>query len=133
MSAFDAVDGSSTGTRVPWMWGLLELPRFGGAIDANGYDDRPVDRVRFSEANRKHLLVLSPPLLNPQQTTEVEAHPALPERQDCTSMACYRSLYAPRAGGAYDSHHRTAGVAGCTRRRGGRVAARGARAAGRTR
>ena len=29
--AFDAVDGSSTGTRVPWMWVLLRLPRFGGA------------------------------------------------------------------------------------------------------
>jgi hypothetical protein len=24
-AASDAVDGSSTGTRVPWMWGLLEL------------------------------------------------------------------------------------------------------------
>src|SRR5262249_60408577 len=40
-----------------------------------------------------------------------------------------RSLYAPRAGGAYDSHHRTAGIAGRTRRRGGGVAARGGRAA----
>ena len=49
------------------------------------------------------------------------------EREDCTPAACYRSLYAPRAGGAYDSHHRTAGIAGCTRRRGGSVAARGAR------
>jgi hypothetical protein len=29
--AFDAVDGSSTGTQVPWMWVLLMLPRFGGA------------------------------------------------------------------------------------------------------
>src|SRR5215471_7843848 len=37
---------------------------------------------------------------------------------------------APRAGGAYDSHHRTAGIAGRTRRRGCRVAARGTRAAG---
>src|SRR5262244_4051192 len=44
-------------------------------------------------------------------------------------MAWYRWLYAPRTGGAYDSHHRTAGIAGRTRRRGGRVAARGARAA----
>ena len=35
-------------------------------------------------------------------------------------MAWYRCLYAPRAGGAYDSHHRTAGIAGSTRRRGGR-------------
>src|SRR5262249_9329092 len=31
--------------------------------------------------------------------------------------------------GAYDSHYLTAGIAGCTRRRGGIVAARGARAA----
>ena len=27
-SASDAVDGSSTGTRVPWIWVLLRLPRF---------------------------------------------------------------------------------------------------------
>src|SRR6516165_1504312 len=47
---------------------------------------------------------------------------------DSTLVTCYRSLYAPRTGGAYDSHHRTAGIAGRTRRR-GRVAARGARAA----
>src|SRR5262249_56536279 len=46
--------------------------------------------------------------------------------RDSTLVAWYRSLYAPRAGGAYDSHHRTAGIAGCTRRRGGGVAARGA-------
>src|SRR6516162_4997576 len=32
--------------------------------------------------------------------------------------------------GVYGSHHRTAGIAGRTRRRGSRVAARGARAAG---
>src|SRR6516162_5196879 len=66
--------------------------------------------------------------------------PALGERRceragcravrDCTLVAWYRSRYAPRAGGAYDSHHRTAGIAGRTRRRGSRVAARGARAAG---
>src|SRR5262245_43870920 len=36
--------------------------------------------------------------------------------------------YAPRTGGAYDSHHRTAGIAGRARRRGGGMAARGARA-----
>src|SRR5215471_9658582 len=34
-AAYDAVDGSSTGTRVPWMWGLIKLPRFGGATHAN--------------------------------------------------------------------------------------------------
>src|SRR6516225_3056920 len=56
---------------------------------------------------------------------------ALPEREDYTLVAWYRSLYAPPAGGAYDSHHRTAGIACRTRRRGGRVAARGTRAAAR--
>ena len=35
----DAVDGSSTGTRVPRMWGRLRLPRFGGAIYAVDFDD----------------------------------------------------------------------------------------------
>src|SRR6516162_10520279 len=45
-------------------------------------------------------------------------------------MAWYRSIYAPRTGGAYDSHPRTAGIAGRTRRRGCCVATRGARATG---
>src|SRR5215472_14360228 len=48
--------------------------------------------------------------------------------RDSTLAAWYRSLYAPRTGGAYDSHHRTAGIAGRTRRGGG-VAAGGAGAA----
>ena len=39
-AAADAVDGSSTGTRVPWMWALLRLPRFGGATHANGHHNR---------------------------------------------------------------------------------------------
>jgi hypothetical protein len=39
MSAFDAVDGSSTGTEVPWMWVLLRPPRFGGAKHASGHDN----------------------------------------------------------------------------------------------
>src|SRR6516165_6257830 len=56
-------------------------------------------------------------------------HPALLGREDCTLVAWYRSLYAPRTGGAYDSHHRTTGIAGRTWRRGSCVAARGARAA----
>src|SRR6516165_9407151 len=60
--------------------------------------------------------------------TFLRPHPALLERQDCTLVTWYRSHYAPRAGGAYDSHHRTSGIACRTRRRGG-VAARGARAA----
>src|SRR5215831_11025764 len=44
-------------------------------------------------------------------------------------VAWYPSVYAPRTGGAYDSHHRTAGIACRTRRRSGGVAAYGERAA----
>src|SRR5277367_2786415 len=40
MSLVDAVDGSSTGTSVPWMWALLKLPRFGGASHADDSDNR---------------------------------------------------------------------------------------------
>src|SRR5215467_1428013 len=57
-------------------------------------------------------------------------HPALLEREDRLLVAWYHYIYAPRTGGAYDSHHRTTRVAGCTRRRGGCMAARGAGAAG---
>jgi hypothetical protein len=39
-SAVDAVDGSSTGTSVPWMWALLRLPRFRGASHADDDDNR---------------------------------------------------------------------------------------------
>src|SRR5262249_18978517 len=49
--------------------------------------------------------------------------------RDSTLLAWYRSFYAPRTGGAYDSHHRTAEIVGRARRRGSRVAARGAGAA----
>src|SRR5262249_59593665 len=59
------------------------------------------------------------------------ASAALLEREDGTLVAWYRCLYAPRTGGAYDSHHRTAGIAGRTRRFSGGVAARDARAAAR--
>ncbi len=38
-------------------------------------------------------------------------------------------FHAPHTGGAHDSHRRTAGIAGRTRRRGGNLAARGARTA----
>ena|SRR5437016_13521239 len=49
------------------------------------------------------------------------SHPALLEREEARS---WRGIvaYAPRAEGAYDSHHRTAGIAGRTRRCGGGVA-----------
>jgi hypothetical protein len=39
-SGIDAVDGSSSGTRVPRMWELLRLPRFRGASHADSYDGR---------------------------------------------------------------------------------------------
>ena len=39
-SPVDAVDGSSTGTSVPWMWALLRLPRFRGASHAEDNDNR---------------------------------------------------------------------------------------------
>jgi len=57
------------------------------------------------------------------------SHPALLEREEARS---WRGIvaYAPRAEGAYDSHHRTAGIAGRTRRCGGGVAARGERVIG---
>jgi hypothetical protein len=51
MSEFDAVDGYSTGTRVPWMWVLLRLPRFGGAHHANGHDNR----FRYCEVGFFHV------------------------------------------------------------------------------
>src|SRR5262249_7868267 len=102
ISTTQLANGGPFGTAFPPTW----QPRFGGA------------------------LLFPPPVLT-ERTAEVEATSILPlvEREDCTPTAWYPSLYAPRTGGAYDSHHRTAGIAGCTRRRGGRMAARGARAA----
>src|SRR5262249_33398325 len=50
-------------------------------------------------------------------------------RRKAAVIPALPGAYAPRTGGAYDSHHRTAGIAGRTRRRGCGVAARGARAA----
>jgi hypothetical protein len=40
MSLVDAVDGSSAGTSVPWMWALLRLPRFRGESHADDHDNR---------------------------------------------------------------------------------------------
>src|SRR6266700_754436 len=75
--------------------------------------------------------------------TAVGKYLAAHDPEDCTLVAWYPCLnvktarswrgivaYAPRAGGAYDSHHRTAGIAGRTRRCGGGVAARGERVIG---
>src|ERR1700738_5318531 len=49
----DAVDGSSTGTRVPWMWVLLKAPRFEGANHGNDHDNRSRHRqIGFSGPRR---------------------------------------------------------------------------------
>jgi hypothetical protein len=54
MSAFDAVDGSSTGTRVPRMWELLRLPRFRGVSHANGYDGLDIAKTFRCPLGRPH-------------------------------------------------------------------------------
>src|SRR5262249_16849235 len=71
-------------------------------------------------------LILSLTAPEREADDRAEQPPAPVEREDWTLVAWYRSIYAPRAGGAYDSHHRTAGIAGRTRRHGGCVAACGA-------
>src|SRR5215831_7340537 len=77
----------------------------------------------LSEEAKRRAFPLSTP--RPDDSNQ---HSALLELQDCTLVTWYRFLYAPRTGGAYDSHHRTPKILSRTRRR-GRVAARGARAA----
>src|SRR5262249_1684282 len=89
-----------------------------------------VSRLRKDSAVTGRLNHPEAKAMRPESDTEVEATsiPALLEREDGTPMAWYRSVYAPRTEGAHGSHHRTAGIAGRTRRR-GCVAARGERAA----
>src|SRR5262249_60584569 len=63
---------------------------------------------------------LFPPPVLPERTAGGGATSTCPpDRENCTLTAWYRFLYAPPAGGAYDSHHRAAGNAGCRRRAGG--------------
>jgi hypothetical protein len=60
--------------------------------------------------------------------TEVEATSILPSlKARLHALDVVSFPYAPRAGGAYDSHHRTAEIAGRARRRGSHVAAHGTR------
>src|SRR5262245_5109729 len=85
---------------------------------------RPPPYKRLSLANKRAFSIIAE---IPIAELEMKRRIRVCEREDCTLAAWYRSIYAPRTGGADDSHHRTAGIAGRTRRRGGRVAARGAR------
>jgi hypothetical protein len=54
MSLVDAVDGSSTGTSVPWIWALLRLPRFNGG--ASHADDH-YNRFRLNRFSRSTALM----------------------------------------------------------------------------
>src|SRR5262249_25162588 len=85
----------------------------------------------FRGEARKHLLVLSLTASEPEADHRggSNQHPASLNGKTARSWRDIVFLYAPRTGGAYESHHRTTGIAGCTRRRGGGVAAGGARAA----
>src|SRR5262249_28642235 len=73
---------------------------------------------RRSEAGAPQCLACAPPAPGPAWLG------------DSTLVPWYGSIYAPRTGGAYDSHHRTAGIVGrAPGRRCRRLAARGTRAA----
>ena len=56
-------------------------------------------------------------------------HKPLPARSPRGPRSVTDVVATLKTGGAYDSHHPTAGIAGCTRRRGGRMAAGGIRTA----
>src|SRR5215813_6482735 len=86
---------------------------------------RPPPYKRLSLANKRAFSIIAE---IPIAELEMKRRIRVCEREDCTLVAWYSSFYAPRTGGAYDSHHRTAGIAGRAQRRGGCVAARGARA-----
>src|SRR6516162_9995539 len=102
----------------------------GGRLPAQSPVQSRVERTgaiparRQSERYRAHLARRTLSLC-----WSLNQHPALLGREDCTLVAWYRCLYAPRTGGAYGSHHWTAGIASRARRRGGGVAPRSARAA----
>src|SRR5262249_10736810 len=93
-------------------------------------DDRPVDLpvLQASKFQAESFSVGCPKTPSRQRWKQPASCPL--EREDCTLVAWYCYVRAPHTGGAYDSHHRTARIAGRTRRRGG-VAARGAGTAAR--
>src|SRR6516164_6203149 len=100
---------------------MNRVPAFG----RRGSSQRP-----RSQANERLTVGSVPQRSHRNRPARSSSIPALLERQDYTVVAWYPSLYAPRTGGAYDSHYRTAGIAGRTRRRGCVAATRGARATG---
>src|SRR5215813_9874267 len=61
----------------------------------------------------------SPSVMRNGLVASTYSYPVQPWRP---AVVWYPSLNAPRTGGAHDSHHRTAGIAGRTRRRGRCVA-----------
>src|SRR5215472_6486176 len=67
--------------------GRLEKPISRQRWEAVGPGSKKPERLAFDGRGRK-----------------VNQHPSLFERQDSTLVAWYRSIYAPRTGGAYDSH-----------------------------
>src|SRR6516165_6518793 len=95
-------------TRPPW-------PR---SRRADGRSNSKTGEIRFRGQTGKHwpMLSLSASDSEAPDRGGSNQHPALLERQDYSVVAWYRSLYAPRTGGAYDSHHRTTGIAGRTQR-----------------
>src|SRR5262249_36188613 len=98
-AGFDAVDGSSTGTEVPWMWVLLRPPRFRGAKHASGHDNRSRNRkVGFSNprSGRGRQCNRSPPAQAPLRFAILPEATAVP----CwhRSLRLISSLVARAAG-----------------------------------
>src|SRR5262249_29023399 len=105
------------------MWRQMQvtgaLARHWNAVDVQGADDALPGRRQTSRspwAGRRSVAAYAPRALRrPRHGCRAV--------KDSTLVAWYSSFYAPRTGGAYDSHHWTAGIACRTRRRGSRVAA----------
>src|SRR5262245_24183805 len=66
---------------------------------------RPPPYKRLSLANKRAFSIIAE---IPIAELEMKRRIRVCEREDCTLVAWYSSFYAPRTGGAYDSHHRTA-------------------------
>src|SRR3974390_3090129 len=122
----DAVDGSSTGTKVPRMWGRLRLPRFGGATRVVAYlghhniqdtvRELPPDRSKELEAIGGTLsLVNLAATWNVLTLWAVTVRPEGKMRRDCVvpvllwilligSVAAMRLVSLPALGRDLDGH-----------------------------